>query len=36
MENCTDEVNDLFKKMFNPDGAKRISFVEIREHPLFR
>lgn len=36
MDNCTEEVNDLFKKIFNPDGTKRITFVEIREHPLFK
>jgi hypothetical protein len=22
--------------MFNPDGQKRITFFEIREHPLFK
>lgn len=29
-------MEDLFKKMLHPDGHKRINFVEIREHPVFK
>ena len=35
MANCTDEVQDLFKKMFDPNGQDRITFAKIRQHPLF-
>lgn len=36
MENCTPEIEDLFKKMFNINPAKRINFAQIREHPVFK
>lgn len=36
MDNCTPEIEDLFKKMFEVDIAKRITFAEIREHPVFK
>lgn len=36
METCTPEVEDLFKRMFETEGEKRIAFSEIREHPLFK
>jgi serine/threonine protein kinase len=35
MENCTPEVEDLFRKMFEVDPIKRITFSEIRQHPVF-
>jgi len=35
MENCTPELEDLFKRMFEIDGSKRITFSEIRKHPVF-
>ncbi len=35
MQNCTHEVEDLLKKIFNPNGDDRITFAKIREHPLF-
>lgn len=35
MANCTPEVEDLFKKIFNPNPETRITFSQIREHPLF-
>lgn len=35
MDNCTEEVEDLFKKMFRIDKEKRINFSEIRLHPVF-
>ena len=31
-ENCTEEVEDLFKKMFSVYTNKRITFAEIRQH----
>jgi hypothetical protein len=33
--NCTPEVEDLFKKIFNSNPENRITFSQIREHPLF-
>lgn len=30
MNNCTEEVTDLFKRMFDPNPDKRITFSEIR------
>lgn len=35
IQNCTNEVEDLFKKIFNPNSDDRITFAKIREHPLF-
>ena len=35
MENCTPEMKDLFKRIFNLDVNKRITFTEIRQHPVF-
>lgn len=35
MQNCTADVEDLFRKIFNPDGEERITFLKIRSHPLF-
>lgn len=35
MDNCTDEVEDLFRKIFRIDQEKRITFSEIRQHPVF-
>ena len=35
MHNCTADVEDLFKKIFNPNGEDRITFYKIKEHPLF-
>lgn len=36
MGNCTPEIEDLFKKMFDPDASKRINFAQIRLHPVFK
>ena len=36
LENCTDEVEDLFKKMFSIYTNKRITFAEIRQHEVFK
>lgn len=36
MENCTPEIEDLFKKIFEPQRQKRITFSEIREHSVFK
>ena len=33
--NCTPEVEDLFKKMFDLDPDNRITFSDIRRHPVF-
>ena len=35
MENCHPQVDDLFSKIFTPDKKGRITFLEIRTHPLF-
>ena len=35
MDNCTEEVIDLFKKMFDPNPDKRITFSQIRQHSVF-
>ena len=35
-ENCTAEVEDLFKHMFCLDALHRINFADIRKHKLFR
>ena len=35
MENCTPEVEDLFRQMFELDSSKRINFSDIRRHPVF-
>ena len=36
LDNCTPETEDLFKKMFDIDAESRISFHDIRQHPLFK
>jgi hypothetical protein len=36
MDNCTNETEDLFKKIFNTNAEDRISFHDIRQHPLFK
>ena len=33
--NCTAEIEDLFKKMFDLDPDSRINFSDIRRHPIF-
>jgi serine/threonine protein kinase len=33
--NCTADVEDLFKKMFDLDPENRINFSDIRKHPVF-
>lgn len=35
MQNCTDELEDLFLKIFTVDKTKRITFQEMRTHPAF-
>jgi serine/threonine protein kinase len=35
LENCTPEVEDLFKRIFEVDNRKRITFSDIRKHPIF-
>ena len=34
-ENCSPEMDDLFSRIFNSDGDDRITFAEIRTHPVF-
>lgn len=34
-ENCTPEVDDLFKRIFDTDPESRITFSDIRRHPVF-
>ena len=34
--NCTDEMEDLFSKIFTAEAEKRINFAEIRQHPVFK
>lgn len=36
IENCTEEMEDLFRKIFQLDPSKRLTFIEIREHPVFQ
>ncbi|XP_031505878.1 uncharacterized protein LOC116268314 [Nymphaea colorata] len=33
--NCTPDIEDLFKKMFDLDPDNRITFSDIRKHPVF-
>jgi serine/threonine protein kinase len=33
--NCTNDIEDLFKKMFELDPDDRITFSDIRRHPVF-
>ena len=35
IENCTPDMDDLFEKIFNPDPKNRLSFSDIRKHPVF-
>jgi serine/threonine protein kinase len=35
VNNCTNEMEDLFKSMFELDPEKRITFSDIRRHPVF-
>jgi hypothetical protein len=35
LSNCTDEIEDLFRKIFRLDQEKRITFSEIEQHPVF-
>lgn len=35
VENCTPDMEDLFKKIFTIDRVKRINFAEVRQHPVF-
>lgn len=34
-ENCTPEIDDLFRRMFDTDPERRITFSDIRRHPVF-
>ncbi len=34
-QNCTPEIEDLFKKMFELEPDDRITFSDIRLHPVF-
>lgn len=34
-ENCTPEMDDLFNRMFCVETDNRITFEEIRRHPIF-
>lgn len=34
-DNCADEMEDLFRKMFAPEPKARMSFINIRYHPIF-
>lgn len=35
VENCTPDLEDLFSKIFELDTDNRITFAEIRKHPVF-
>lgn len=35
MHNCTPDMEDLFRNMFELDPEKRITFSDIRKHPVF-
>lgn len=35
LDNCTPELEDLFKRIFDLDPKRRITFAQIREHPVF-
>jgi serine/threonine protein kinase len=35
LENCTPEMDDLFRRMFDIDPDNRITFSDIRRHPVF-
>lgn len=34
-ENCSPSMDDLFSRIFNSDADNRITFAEIRSHPIF-
>ena len=34
--NCTPEMEDLFSRIFQIDQAKRLTFIELREHSIFK
>lgn len=34
-QNCNPDIEDLFKKMFELDPDRRITFSDIRKHPVF-
>jgi serine/threonine protein kinase len=34
-QNCTPDIEDLFKKIFELDPDRRITFSDIRKHPVF-
>ena len=34
-ENCSPEMDDLFRQMFDTDIDNRITFSDIRRHPIF-
>ena len=34
-ENCTPDMDDLFNRIFDVDVDNRITFEEIRRHPVF-
>lgn len=35
VQNCTEDIEELFKKMFQVETQDRITFSDIRRHPLF-
>ena len=35
LDACTPQLEDLFSKIFNINPDKRITFSEIRKHPVF-
>ena len=35
MDNCTADMENLFKQIFEVEAKKRITFTEIRKHPIF-
>jgi serine/threonine protein kinase len=36
LANCSPDIEDLFKKMFDLDPDNRITFSDIRRHPVFK
>lgn len=34
-KNCSKEMEDLFRRIFEIDPEKRITFIEIRQNPIF-
>jgi serine/threonine protein kinase len=35
VENCSPVMDDLFRRLFEVDPEKRITFAELKRHPIF-